>query len=186
MNRVFIATSLDGFIATSDHGLDWLDSLPNPDGDDYGFASFMDTIDAVVMGRGTFDVIGWFRPWPYATPVFVASSTLTEVPEDLEGVVIPVSGPPKAIVERCVDAGYTELYIDGGRLVTAFVEEGLIDELTISRLPVVLGEGIPLFGRLSAPTWWTHSGTTAFASGIVQSSYRRQQNAGDDNTGSLR
>ncbi len=106
MNRVFIATSLDGYIATSDHGLDWLESLPNPDGNDYGYAAFMETIDAVVMGRGTFEVIEGFRPWPYPGPVLVASSSLTDVPEDLDGLVTIVSGTPEAIVERCAEAGY--------------------------------------------------------------------------------
>ncbi len=182
MNRVFIATSLDGYIATSDHGLDWLESLPNPDGNDYGFSAFMETIDAVVMGRGTFEVIRGFRPWPYPRPVVVASSSLTDVPEDLDGLVTIMSGSPAALVERCTETGYANLYIDGGRLVTSFLEDGLIDELTISCIPVVLGEGIPLFGKLTAPSWWTHRRTTAFPSGIVQSSYSRRPTGGDDNT----
>lgn len=176
-NRVFIATSLDGFIATPEHGLGWLDQLPNPDDDDYGFDEFMEATDALLMGRRTFEVIKGFRPWPYDRPVFVASSALTlaDLPDDLAGSVHVVTGSPAEMVTELHRMGHQTLYIDGGSLITSFVAAGLIDEMTISRLPVVLGGGIPLFGPIVATSWWDHTETTAFASGIVASTYRRQQ-----------
>ncbi|NNF55162.1 MAG: dihydrofolate reductase [Acidimicrobiales bacterium] len=176
MNRVFIATSLDGYIATEDHGLDWLDQLPNPDDDDYGFDAFMDATDALLMGRRTFEVIKGFRPWPYNRPVFVASASLTlaDLPDDLAGSVHVVTGSPAELVAELHRMGHETLYVDGGSLITSFLEAGLIDEMTISRLPVVLGSGIPLFGPVRASTWWDHIETTAFANGIVASTYRRQ------------
>ncbi len=176
MNRVFIATSLDGFIATPEHGLDWLDQLPNPDDDDYGFNAFMEATDALLMGRRTFEVIRGFRPWPYERPVFVASATLTlaDVPDDLAGSVYVVAGSPAQMVTELHRMGHQTLYVDGGSLITSFLADGLIDEMTISRLPVLLGGGIPLFGAVPATTWWDHVETTAFANGIVESTYRRQ------------
>lgn len=176
LNRVFIATSLDGFIATSEHGLGWLDQLPNPNDDDFGFDKFMEATDALLMGRRTFDVIKGFRPWPYHRPVFIASATVTlaDLPDDLAGSVHVVTGSPAEMVAELHRMGHQTLYIDGGSLITSFLEAGLIDEMTISRLPVVLGGGIPLFGSITAPNWWDHVDTTAFANGIVATTYRRQ------------
>lgn len=171
MNRVFIAASLDGYIATAENGLDWLEELPNPDGEDYGFAEFLAGIDAVVMGRGTFDVIHGFRPWPYDRPVLVATSSPVVIPEDLTGRVQAVSGTATELHARALAQGFTSLYVDGGRLITSFLAAHLIDEMTIARLPVLLGSGIPLFGELAEPVWWNHESTTAYASGIVQSTY---------------
>ncbi len=175
-NRVFIATSLDGYIATADHGLDWLDHLPNPDDDDFGFNAFMEATDALLMGRRTFEVIKGFRPWPYHRPVFVASATLTlaDLPDDLAGSVHVVTGSPTELLTQLHRMGHETLYIDGGSLITSFLAAGLIDEMTISRLPVVLGGGIPLFGPVPAQTWWDHSETASFANGIVVSTYRPQ------------
>ncbi len=172
MQKVYIAASLDGYIAGPDNDLDWLEQLPNPDDDDFGFEDHMASIDAVVMGRGTFDAVSTFRPWPYDKPVLVVSSTLGEIAEDLSGSVEVISGSPNEVVDRCRQKGLDDLYIDGGRLVTSFLEAGLIDEMTISWIPVLLGAGIPLFGALPQQLWWTHVSTKSFAGGMVQSTYR--------------
>ncbi len=170
--KVYIATSIDGYIATKDHGLGWLEQLDNPDGADFGFTDHMASIDALVMGRGTFDAVSDFRPWPYDVPVIVASTSLQSVPDDLEAGVQILSGSPAELVEQCELQGLNRLYIDGGRLVTAFLDAGLIDEMTISRIPVLLGGGIPLFGEMTDAVWWDHVATEAFAGGLVQSTYR--------------
>ncbi len=170
--KVYIATSLDGYIAGPDHELDWLEDLPNPEGSDFGFFAHMEAMDAIVMGRGTFEAVQAFRPWPYDKPVLVVSSTLSQVPEDLSDHVGIISGEPDQIIAQCADRGLENLYIDGGKLVTSFLTDGLIDEMTISRLPVVLGDGIGLFGTIDQTTWWEHVNTEAFAGGMVQSTYR--------------
>jgi dihydrofolate reductase len=172
VRTVYIAASLDGYIAGPDNDLEWLEQLPNPDGDDFGFADHMASIDAVVMGRGTFDAISGFRPWPYDKPVVVVSTTLNEVADDLAGAVEIISGSPGEVIEQCHRRGYDNLYIDGGKLVTSFLSHGLIDEITISWAPVLLGGGIPLFGPMPQPTWWKHVSTQSFAGGMVQSTYR--------------
>lgn len=175
MHRVFIATSLDGYIASPNHGLDWLDELPNPGDEDYGFSEFMDGTDAILMGRVTFDVVSHFRPWPYDKPVLVATSSLREVPEDLTGSVQLVAGSPTELSATARAAGHRSLYVDGGRLITSFLAADLIDTMIISRLPVVLGDGIPLFGHLPHRTWWQHESSRSYATGIVQSTYSRKE-----------
>ncbi|MFW2381398.1 MAG: dihydrofolate reductase family protein [Acidimicrobiales bacterium] len=173
MRKVYMAVSLDGFIAGPDNDLDWLEQLANPDGDDFGFADHMASIDAVVMGRGTFEAVSGFRPWPYEKPVVVVSSSLRELPDDLADSVELISGSPGEVIDKCHQRGFDDLYIDGGSFVTAFLSEGLIDEMTISTLPVLLGGGTRLFGSFPAAVWWDHVRTRSFAGGLVQSTYRR-------------
>ena len=102
-NYVYIATSLDGYIATADGGIDWLMEIPNPDGDDFGFAEFMERIDAIVMGRGTFEKVMEFGTWPYEVPVFVLSSSLVRLPPEFPGdpeMIEIIEGQPSAVVEE--------------------------------------------------------------------------------------
>ncbi len=173
MRKVYIAASLDGYIAGPNHELDWLEQVPNPDGEDFGFAEHMASIDAVVMGRGTFGAVAGLRPWPYDKPVLVVSSSLAAPPDDLDQLVEVISGSPAEVIEQCTDRGLHDLYIDGGRLVTSFLTEGLIDEITISWVPVLLGAGISLFGPMPQTTWWELASTRGFAGGMVQSTYRQ-------------
>ena len=105
-NHVYIATSLDGFIADRDGKLGWLPGLPDPDGGDYGFAEFLGGIDAIVMGRRTFETVLAFGLWPYDKPVFVLSHTLDVVPEDLLGRVEIVRDHPRALVDALRERGY--------------------------------------------------------------------------------
>ena len=147
MNYVYIATSLDGFIARSDGSLDWLDELTDPE-DDYGFEEFMKGIDALVMGRKTFETVKNFETWPYTKPVFVLSSRIQELPEKLNGKVEFMKGDPMDIVSKLNSKGFENLYIDGGETIQRFLKEGLIDEMIITTAPLILGEGIPLFNKL--------------------------------------
>ncbi|SHI02617.1 dihydrofolate reductase family protein [Ferrimonas marina] len=177
-NVVYIATSLDGYIADQQGGLDWLHSLPNPEGNDFGFAAFVDSVDALVMGRTTFEtVLSFGIDWPYSKPVFVLSSTLREVPSELEGKVEIVNGPVKERLAELNARGFRRLYIDGGRTIQSLMAEDLIDELILTRIPVVLGGGVPLFGALPKAQWYEHVTTQVHIDQMVMSHYRRRREA---------
>ncbi len=172
-NYVYIATSLDGYIAASDGGLDWLMEIPAPGGEDYGYAEFMATIDALVMGRKTFEKVLTFGDWPYDKPVFVLSTTITEVPEHLAGKVEIVHGELKELTGTLNQRGYNNLYIDGGVTIQNFLQQDLIDEMIITKVPTLLGGGIPLFGTLDEPIKFKHVKTEIYDNGLVKSRYSR-------------
>ena len=173
MCTVFIATSLDGFIAREDGSLDWLEEIPNPEGRDFGFADFMSGIDALVMGRNTFEKVASFGFWPYDKPVYVASSSELDVPEELKGKAERISGTPGEIVASMKTRGYENLYVDGGFTIQGFLEADLIDEMIITRVPVLLGGGVPLFGKLLARLHFKHKSTEIFNDTLVKSHYER-------------
>lgn len=165
---VFIATSLDGFIARPDGALDWLPS----DGESHGYDEFIATIDAIVMGRNTFDTVLSFDAWPLgATPVFVLTTRSLTGAIPAGAVYEAVTGAPRAIVAQLATRGHAHLYIDGGITVQQFLEAGLIQRVIITRVPVVLGAGIPLFGPVSRDIRAEHVVTRTFANGLVQSEY---------------
>lgn len=172
---VFIAASLDGFIARPDGGIDWLDEANArvPKGEDCGFGAFMATVDALVMGRHTFDLARSFGEWPYGqTPVVVLSSRLRSLPAGLPATVSLSSEAPASLVERLSAAGTKHLYVDGGVTIQRFLADGLIDELTITTIPVLLGAGRPLFGPLADDVRLEHVSTRAYEFGFVQTRYR--------------
>lgn len=173
-NHVFIAASLDGFIADKDGGIDWLHSTPNPDNIDMGYTEFISKIDALVMGRTTFETVCSFEmDWPYDKPVFVLSNTLTEVPKKLKGKVHLVKGTLTEILEQIRQQGYHRLYIDGGKTVQSFLKEDLIDSMTITTIPVLLGGGSPLFAELSNKLDFECTESKVYLDKIVQSHFRR-------------
>lgn len=173
-NIVYIATSLDGFIADRNDGLDWLGAVPNPDGDDFGFVEFMESVDALLMGRKTFDAVRSFDcEWPYQKPTYILSSTLTEIPADLEGKAFIVRGPLQEAFKVIREAGHDTIYVDGGNVIQGCLEEDLIDEMMIFRMPVLLGGGVPLFGNLSKEMSFEHKDTEVFLNAIVKSHYIR-------------
>jgi dihydrofolate reductase len=175
-NIVYIGASLDGYIADRDGGLDWLHSTPNPDQSDFGFGEFMAGIDALVMGRVTFETVcGFDVDWPYDKPVFVLSTTLDRVPEELQGRVEIIRGALPEVIQTLHERGYSRLYIDGGKTVQSFLAEDLIDELILTRVPILLGGGVPLFGELKAPLTLEHVRTEVLAGALVQSHYRRNR-----------
>ena len=174
-NFVYIATSLDGFIATSDGGLDWLEEIPNPEQNDYGYAEFMKAIDAIVMGKNTFKKVLAFGQWVYNKPVFVLSNSLTELPEHLLGKAKLISGDIKKLITQLNQKGYKNLYIDGGRVIQNFLREDLIDEIIITRVPILLGKGIPLFGELEQHLQFKYQKTEIYNNGLVKSHYIRDK-----------
>lgn len=173
MNYVYIATSIDGYIATRDGGIEWLLEQPNPTNSDYGYSEFISNIDALVMGRNSFEKVRTFGEWPYEKKVFVLSSKLTEVPSDLTGNIEFISGNPDKVLEIIQSQGFSNLYIDGGMVIQSFLASDLIDELIITRIPILLGSGIPLFGELIEPLKFTHKNTEVYDNSLVKSHYVR-------------
>ncbi len=172
---VFIAASLDGFIARRDGRIDWLERANQrvPAGEDCGYAQFMSGIDALVMGRRTFALARSFPEWPYGkTPVIVLSRRLRTLPRGVPDTVRLSRQAPAALVARLAARGLRRLYIDGGVTIQRFLAAGLIDEITITTIPVLLGAGRPLFGRLPKDLALEHLSTHAFDFGFVQSRYR--------------
>ncbi len=174
---VYIATSLDGFIAREDGGLDW---LPGSDGEesdqnneDYGYQAFMDSVDTLVMGRNTYGLVVSFGQWPYGEKrVVVLSQTLTELADGLPDTVEISTQAPVELVKRLEAEEMKHLYIDGGKTIQSFLRAGLIQELIITRVPILIGQGIPLFGPLANDVKLTHLKTQTFENGFVQSKYQ--------------
>jgi dihydrofolate reductase len=170
---VYIATSLDGFIAREDGDLDWLPGVDTGSHEeDYGYEAFMSTVDALVMGRGTYEKVLTFGSWPYGTKrVVVLSGGPLEFPPAVPPSVEAMSGSPAEVMSRLSADGAKHLYIDGGKTIQRFLSDGLIDRLILTRIPVLLGSGIPLFGRLTRDIKLRHVATRSYSSGLVQSEY---------------
>lgn len=169
----YIATSLDGFIARTDGGIDWLPSPP--EGEDFGWSEFIADIDAIVMGRKTFEQVLSFGVWPYeGTPLFVLSSTLSEVPEHLAGKAECVCLEPDELMTYLSERGHRRVYVDGGQTIQSLLRGGLLDELIVTTIPVLIGSGIPLFGALEGDVSWHHLETETLLGGLVRSRYRSQ------------
>jgi dihydrofolate reductase len=167
---VFVGTSVDGFIARLNGSFDF---LPEGGGEPHGYNEFIATVDAIVMGRKTFETVLPFPVWPYADKrVVVLSSRPLDFTAVRGGVVEQMAGPPDEIVSQLAARGVHHLYIDGGVTVQRFLRAGLIERLIITRVPVLIGEGIPLFGALPRDIRLRHVATRHYASGLVQSEYQ--------------
>lgn len=172
---VYIATSLDGFIARPDGGLDWLPPIV-PEIEDYGYRAFSDSIDTLVMGRATYEVALTFGAWPYeGKRTVVLSSGRPTVPEHLKAHVETTSLPPRLLAAHLEATGSRSVYVDGGKTIQSFLRAGLIDEITLTTVPVLIGSGLPLFGPLDADVRLELLSSRSFAGGLVQSTYRVQK-----------
>jgi dihydrofolate reductase len=165
---VFVGTSLDGFIARLNGSFDF---LPQGGGEEHGYTAFMASVDAMVIGRNTYDVCLGFEAWPYDKPVFVLSTRSIELPKSSSAIVERLEGRPKEIVRVLERRGFRHLYVDGGVTVQRFLSEGLIQRLIITRVPVLIGSGIPLFGPLPHDVALRHVATRQYNSGLVTSEY---------------
>ena len=175
-NSVFIATSLDGYIADKNGKIDWLNSIPNPDNNDMGYVEFNKGIDALVMGRTTFEtVLGFDVDWPYSKPVFVLSNKLKEIPESHKGKAFLVKGTLTEILEKIHAKGFKRLYIDGGTTIRNFLKEDLIDEMVITKIPILLGGGSSLFTELPNELKFELIGTKTYLNQITQNHYKRKK-----------
>lgn len=176
LNSIFIATSIDGYIADKKGGLDWLHSIPNPENRDMGFVAFMDRVDALVMGRTTFEtVIGFDVPWPYTKPVYVLSNRMKEIPASHEGKAFLVNGELTDVLATIHGRGHYRLYIDGGSTIRGFLKQDLIDEMVLSTIPILLGGGAPLFGDLIDPLPFELIESHVELNQITQRLYRRKR-----------
>ena len=170
MVSVFVGTSVDGFIARRNDDLDF---LPEGGGEPHGYDEFMASVDALVIGRKTFEKVLTFPTWPYGDKrVVVLSSRPLDLSGVRGGVVEQMAGAPAEIVSRLAATGASHLYVDGGLTIQGFVRAGLIQRLIITRVPVLIGDGIPLFGTLPSDIRLRHITTRHYPSGLVQSEYR--------------
>jgi dihydrofolate reductase len=166
---VFIGTSLDGFIARPDGALDF---LPEGGGEPHGYNEFIASVDAIVIGRKTFETVLPMTPWPYGDKrVVVLSSKSRDFSEVVGGRVEQMSGSPAEIVSKLAATGAQHLYVDGGITIQRFLRAGLIQRLIITRVPVLIGDGIPLFGSLPHDIRLRHISTKHYPSGLVSSEY---------------
>jgi dihydrofolate reductase len=166
---VFIGTSVDGFIARPNDDLDF---LPEGGGEPHGYNEFMASVDAIVLGRKTFEKVLTFGAWPYGDKrVVVLSSRPLDLSKTIGGVVEQMAGPPAEIVSRLAARGVNNLYIDGGITIQRFLRAGAIQRLIITRVPVLIGDGVPLFGTLPHDIRLRHIATRHYPSGLVQSEY---------------
>lgn len=175
-NIVFIATSLDGYIADQHNKVDWLHTIANPDNLDMGFAKHMQSIDALVMGRNTLELVLTLDcDWPYSKPVFVLSNTLKNVPAGYEDKLFLVKDDLKQLTKSLQSQGYKNLYIDGGVTIQNFLKQDLIEEMIITTIPILLGDGIPLFGQLEETLEFRCVNSVVFSNGVCQNHFKRQR-----------
>lgn len=169
----FIAVSLDGYIAREDGDLDWLPGPGDEIGsEDYGYKEFFDSVDLLVMGHKTFEKALTFGSWGYGEkPVFVLSSQPIDIPETLRPVVKWRSSSPIELKREFGQMNLRGVYVDGGKTIQRFLVDGLLDELTVSWIPILIGQGIPLFGRLEKDVRLKLVESRSFDNGIVQSRY---------------
>jgi dihydrofolate reductase len=167
---VFIGISVDGFIARPNGDLDF---LPAGSGEPHGYDEFMASVDALVIGRKTFETVLRFATWPYGDKrVVVLSSRPVDLSGVRGGVVEQMAGPPAEIVSKLAASGTHHLYVDGGITIRGFLRAGLVQRLIITRVPVLIGDGIPLFGTLPRDVRLRHVSTQHYPSGLVKSEYQ--------------
>lgn len=173
---VFCGVSVDGFLARPDDGLDFLDAGGQ---EPHGFEEFFSSVDVVVMGRRTFDVVRTFEQWPYGKkPVVVLSSAGLDFSWIKDGAVEQMAGEPREIAKKLEARGFHHVYVDGGITIRRFLAAGLVDRLVITRVPVLIGEGIPLFGAAERDILLRHVETRTYKGGLVQSEYELGIRAG--------
>ncbi len=178
---VFIATSVDGYIAKTDGSFDWLHSAGNQEADmsgnpDMGFSHFFSSVDCMVIGRKCMEAVSsmnlTLEQWPYGdAKIIVLSKSLTKPPANLAGKVEMYSGELPALVKSLDRDGFKHAYIDGGTTITSFLNRQLIDEMIITQVPVILGDGIPFFGKMTKEIKLENVQASAFANDYVQVKY---------------
>jgi dihydrofolate reductase len=168
----FMALSLDGFVARPDHGLDWLTRQPTG-AEDHGYDAFIAGMDGIVMGSGSFRTVLGFPDWPYVKPVVVLSHTLTpsDIPGHLATKVRISSLTPQALMADLGAQGWSRAYVDGGRVIHSFLRAGLVQDMTLTLIPILIGDGLRMFGPLTRDIDLTLDRATPFPSGLVQLRY---------------
>jgi len=171
---VYIGTSLDGFIARKNGDIDWLTQFANDEAI-RAYEEFMSRVDAIVIGKGTFEKVLTFPTWPYEKKVFLLSTTIKQVPDIVTDKITLLSMKPKEILSYLLSNGFSGIYVDGGKVIQSFLKEDLIDELIISKVPVLIGSGISLFDYLNIDLHFKHIHTQVSSNGLVRSYYERKR-----------
>ena len=171
---VYVGTSLDGFIARKNGDFDWLNPFNNKEVYE-SYNEFIKNIDAMVIGRGTFETVLKFSEWPYNRKVFVLSSSIKETPSVLKDKVTILSGKPTEVLNHISKQSFFNLYIDGGKVIQDFLKEDLIDEMIITQVPILIGNGISLFGETEKDIQFTHLRTDVYSNGLVKNHYVRKK-----------
>ena len=174
-NIIYIATSIDGYIAKLDGGIDWLMEIPNPDQSDYGFFDFMKRIDGVLMGRKTYEITMDFDQWIYTKPVFVLSNTLDVLRGNWAAKAELIKGELTEVIAALNNRSINNLYVDGGKTIQSLLALDMIDEMIITRIPTLLGNGIPLFKSNDLELKFEHIETDVYTGGLVKSRYLRKR-----------
>ena len=167
---VYIATSLDGFIARKNGEIDWLTG--GDSGEDYGYAKFIATIDRIVMGRSSYENVLTFDGWPYEKPVTVLTSRDLSIPPALAEKVEARNLSPQELLRELGRREVRHIYLDGGVTIQRFLRAHLVDEMTITTLPILIGEGLPLFGALDGDVKLALVKSVSFPNGFVQNTYK--------------
>ena len=171
---VYVGTSLDGFIARKDGDIDWLVKYQNKEVHE-SYNEFINRIDAMVIGRGTYEKVLSFPEWPYEKKVFVLSTSLKQITGTLNEKATLIAMKPAVLLNYLSDKGFSNIYVDGGKVIQSFLKEDLIDELIITKVPELIGAGIPLFGYLNNDLQFEHIRTNIYSDGLVKSHYERKR-----------
>ena len=171
---VYIGTSLDGFIARKSGDIDWLTQFANDEAI-HAYEEFMSRVEAIVIGRGTFEKVLTFPSWPYEKKVFVLSTSIKQVPDIVKDKITVLAMAPKELLSYLSDKGFSSIYVDGGKVIQGFLKLDLIDELIISKVPVLIGSGIPLFDHINMDLQFKHTNTQVSSNGLVRSYYERKR-----------
>jgi dihydrofolate reductase len=167
---VYIAISLDGFIARRNGDIDWLTG--GESGEDYGYADFISTVDHIVMGRNTFEKVLSFGGWHYDKKVIVLTSRDLTLPPELTGKAEALHVSPRELILELEGRNSRHIYLDGGVTIQRFLREGLVDEMTITTIPILIGKGLPLFGPLEKDVKLELLKSQSFKNGFVQNKYK--------------
>lgn len=164
---VFVGLSLDGFLSREDGSFDYLKPF---EGEEHGYTAFMDSVDTLVIGRETYDTVLAFDTWPYVGERVVV---VTHRPIDARHGETTHEGPLAPLADRLEREGVQRVYLDGGNVVRQGLEEDLVDDMTISTVPVLIGSGRPLFGGPPQTKRWKLVDTRSYKNGLVQARYER-------------
>lgn len=170
----YIGTSLDGFIARNDGDIEWLTQFADDEAI-HAYEEFMNRIDAIVIGRGTFEKVLTFSSWPYTKKVFVLSNSIKQLPDTLSDKIILLSMKPEELLSYLSGLGFSTIYVDGGKVIQDFLKEDLIDEMIIAKAPILIGSGIPLFNYIDTDLQFKHVRTAVQSNGLVRSYYERER-----------
>jgi len=171
---VYIGTSLDGFIARKDGDIDWLTQFADDEAI-HAYEEFMNRIDAIVIGRGTFEKVLTFSSWPYEKKVFVLSNSIKQLPGILRDKLILLSMTPEELVSYLSGMGFSSIYVDGGKVIQDFLKKDMIDEMIIAKAPLLIGSGIPLFNHIDTDLQFKHIRTAIQSNGLIRSYYERER-----------